>query len=214
KVVGEIHSIQDAARQGGQSELPAWPMIVLRTPKGWTGPTVVDGKPVENTWRAHQVPVTDFQAHPEHLKILEDWMKSYQPQELFDDQGKLVVVLAELAPKGEQRMSANPHANGGLLLKDLNIPDFREYALDISKPGNQTAESTRVLGKMLRDMMRQNADSANFRVFGPDETASNRLEALYEATSKIFMEPILSTDIDLSRDGRVMEVLSEHLCQG
>jgi len=217
-VLGEIRAIQEKARDGtgggAQSEIAAWPMIVMRTPKGWTGPKVVDGKPVENTWRAHQVPVMDFNGHPEHLKILEDWMKSYKPEELFDEGGKLAAELAEMAPVGNRRMGANPHANGGLLLKDLTMPDFREYALDITRPGTQTAEATRILGKMLRDVMEQNDDAQNFRVFGPDETASNRLEALYEATAKVFMEPILPTDENLAKDGRVMEVLSEHLCQG
>jgi xylulose-5-phosphate/fructose-6-phosphate phosphoketolase len=213
-VHAEIRAIQDAARAGDKSDAPVWPMIVLRTPKGWTGPKTVDGKPVEDTWRAHQVPVAEFQKHPEHLKILEDWMKSYKPEELFDKDGKLVAELAELAPKGDQRMGANPHANGGSLLRDLTMPDFRDYALKVPKPGTEFAESTRVLGKMLRDIMRLNTVSSNFRVFGPDETASNRLEALYEATSKVFMEPMLPTDEDLSKDGRVMEVLSEHMCQG
>jgi xylulose-5-phosphate/fructose-6-phosphate phosphoketolase len=188
-------------------------MIILRTPKGWTGPKVVDGKPVEGTWRAHQVPVTDL-AKPGHLKILEDWMKSYNPNELFDPQGKLVPELRELAPQGNRRMGANPHANGGILLKDLVMPDFREYAVKVPKPGTEIAEATRVLGQLLRDVMKQNADSKNFRVVGPDETASNRLDALYEVTSKVTMEPIVPTDEHLSRDGRVMEVLSEHMCQG
>jgi len=213
-VYSEIRAIQNAARAQGKSELPAWPMIVMRTPKGWTGPKIVDGKPVEDTWRAHQVPVADFQKNPEHLKILEDWMRSYKPQELFDQKGRLVTELAELAPKGDRRMGANPHANGGSLLKDLTLPDFRDYAVKVLKPGAEFAESTRVLGKMLRDIMKMNAQSMNFRVFGPDETASNRLEALYEATSKVFMEPTLPTDEGLSKDGRVMEVLSEHMCQG
>jgi len=213
-VLAEIRAIQDAARNGGKTELPAWPMIVMRTPKGWTGPKKVDGKPVEDTWRAHQVPVADFKGHPEHLKILEDWMKSYKPEELFDEEGKLVAELAELAPAGDRRMGANPHANGGLLLRDLTMPDFRDYALKMSKPGAEFAESTRILGKMLRDVMKLNRDARNFRVFGPDETASNRLEALYEATAKVFMEPTLPTDENLSTDGRVMEVLSEHMCQG
>jgi Phosphoketolase len=213
--LAEIRAIQDAARDdGGKAELPAWPMIVMRTPKGWTGPKKVDGKPVEDTWRAHQVPVADFKAHPEHLKILEDWMKSYKPEELFDKSGKFVAELVELAPKGDRRMGANPHANGGLLLKDLTMPDFRDYALKVPKPGTELAESTRILGKMLRDIMKLNADAKNFRVFGPDETASNRLEALYETTAKVFMEPTLPTDENLSPDGRVMEVLSEHMCQG
>jgi xylulose-5-phosphate/fructose-6-phosphate phosphoketolase len=213
-VLEEIRAIQDAARKGGKTELPAWPMIVMRTPKGWTGPKKVDGKPVEDTWRAHQVPVADFREHPEHLKILEDWMKSYKPEQLFDEEGRLVAELAELAPAGDRRMGANPHANGGLLLKDLTMPDFRDYALKMSKPGAEFAESTRILGKMLRDVMILNRDARNFRVFGPDETASNRLEALYEATAKVFMEPTLPTDENLSTDGRVMEVLSEHMCQG
>jgi len=213
-IVGEIHSIQAAARGGTSSGVPAWPMIILRTPKGWTGPKFVDGKPVENTWRAHQVPVADFASHPGHLKILEDWMKSYHAEELFDANGKLVPELAELAPKGDRRMGANPHANGGLLLRDLAMPDFRQYAVSVAKPGIEIAEATRVLGGFLRDVMKLNADSKNFRVFGPDETASNRLEALYETTDKIFMEPLLNTDEYLSKTGRVMEVLSEHLCQG
>ncbi|HXX44446.1 MAG TPA: phosphoketolase family protein [Candidatus Acidoferrales bacterium] len=213
-VIEEIHVIQSGARASGKSNLPAWPMIVLRTPKGWTGPKIVDGKPVEGTWRAHQVPVTDFTSHPEHLKILEDWMKSYRPEELFDANGKLVAELANVAPKGDRRMGANPHANGGLLLKDLVMPDFKEYAVEVSKPGTMIAEATRVLGVFLRDVMKLNAEAKNFRVFGPDETASNRLDALYQATDKEFMEPILPTDEHLSPQGRVMEVLSEHMCQG
>src|SRR6266702_450184 len=156
-------------------------MIILRTPKGWTGPKVVDGKPVEDTWRAHQAPVTDLASRPDHLKILEEWMKSYRPEELFDGSGKLIAELAELAPSGDRRMGANPHANGGLLLKDLVAPDFRDYAVAVSKPGQVVAEATRILGQFLRDVMKLNAEARNFRVFGPDETASNRLEALYEA---------------------------------
>ena len=213
-VVEEIHSIQEAARAGKSTGLPEWPMIVLRTPKGWTGPKVVDGKPVEGTWRAHQVPITDFASRPDHLKILEDWLKSYKPDELFDSNGKLVPELADLAPKGDRRMGANPHANGGLLLKDLAMPDFRQYAVAVPKPGTAIGEATRVLGKLLRDVMKLNAESRNFRVWGPDETASNRLDALYETTDKVFMEPILATDQHLSTTGRVMEVLSEHMCQG
>jgi xylulose-5-phosphate/fructose-6-phosphate phosphoketolase len=212
-IVEEIKAIQQKARAGQLDGLPAWPMIVLRTPKGWTGPKIVDGKPVEGTWRAHQVPVTDL-SKPEHLKILEDWMQSYQPKELFDDDGKLISELTELAPQGNRRMGANPHANGGILLKDLVMPDFREYAVKVPKPGTGIAEATRVLGKFLRDVMKHNADSKNFRVFGPDETASNRLDALFEVTNKVTMEPIEPTDEHLARDGRVMEVLSEHLCQG
>jgi xylulose-5-phosphate/fructose-6-phosphate phosphoketolase len=214
RVVEEIHSIQEAARAGNSTGLPEWPMIILRTPKGWTGPKIVDGKPVEGTWRAHQVPITDFASKPGHLKILEDWMKSYNPEELFDSNGKLIPELAELAPKGNRRMGANPHANGGLFLSDLAMPDFREYAVVVPKPGTEIHEATRVLGKLLRDVMKLNAETKNFRVWGPDETASNRLDALYEATDKVFMEPILATDENLSSNGRVMEVLSEHMCQG
>jgi xylulose-5-phosphate/fructose-6-phosphate phosphoketolase len=213
-VLEEIHTIQNDARTRRSSGLPVWPMIILRTPKGWTGPKIVDGKPVENTWRAHQVPVTDLASRPEHLKILEQWMKSYRPEELFDSKGRLIPELTELAPSGNRRMGANPHANGGLLLKDLVMPDFREYAVSVPKPGTEIAEATHVLGTLLRDVMKLNADARNFRVFGPDETASNRLDALYEATDKVTMEPILPTDEHLSTNGRVMEVLSEHMCQG
>ena len=213
-IIGEIRAIQNEARAGRATGEPIWPMMVLRTPKGWTGPKVVDGKPVEGTWRAHQVPVTDFASKPEHLKILEDWMKSYHPEELFDANGKLMSELAELAPKGDRRMGANPHANGGLLLRDLAMPDFREYGVSVAKPGTTFTEATRVLGGFLRDVMKLNLESKNFRVFGPDETASNRLEAIYQASDKIFMEPLLPTDENLSTTGRVMEVLSEHLCQG
>ena len=213
-IVEEIHSIQNAARASGKQTLPEWPMIVLRSPKGWTGPKSVDGKQVEGTWRAHQVPVSDLQQKPEHIKILEDWMRSYKPEELFDDHGKLVPELAELPPKGNRRMSANPHANGGLLLRDLVMPDFRKYAAEVKKPGTTEAESTRVLGGFLRDVMKLNAEAKNFRVFGPDETASNRLEALYQVTDKEWMEATLPVDEHLSRDGRVVEMLSEHMCQG
>lgn len=209
----EIHAIQKEARKGILMGVPRWPMIVLRTPKGWTGPKEVDGEPVENTWRSHQVPVANFEANPEHLKILEDWMKSYRAGELFDSSGRLKSELAELAPTGNRRMGANPHANGGLLLKELTIPDFRNYAVSVPKPGTSVAESTRILGRFLRDVVKLNAGSRNFRIFGPDETASNRLDAVYEATDKVFMEPLLPTDEHLSRDGRVMEVLSEHVCQ-
>ena len=214
-VLEEIRAIQEAARRGSNGvKLPVWPMIILRTPKGWTGPKEVDGKPVEGTWRAHQVPVADFVEKPGHLKILEDWMRSYKPEDLFDGSGKLMPELAELAPSGERRMGANPHANGGLLLRDLLMPDFREYAVEVSKPGTEFAESTRVLGRLLSDVMKQNETSKNFRVWGPDETASNRLDALFEATDKVFMEPLLPTDEHISTGGRVMEVLSEHMCQG
>ena len=213
QIVEEIHSIQDHARRVQDSPRPTWPMIVLRTPKGWTGPKTVDGKQVEGTWRAHQVPVDDLQK-PQHLKIVEDWMRSYRPEELFDKNGKLVADLADLAPQGDRRMGANPHANGGRLLRDLVMPDFRNYAAKVSKPGTEFAESTRVLGGFLRDVMKLNSESKNFRVVGPDETASNRLEALYEATDKEWMEPILPVDEHLSRHGRVLEMLSEHMCQG
>ena len=212
-IVTEIQAIQQKARAGQADSAPIWPMIILRSPKGWTGPKMVDGKPVEGTWRAHQVPVTDL-SKPGHLKILEEWMKSYQPKELFDEQGKLIPELRDLAPQGDRRMGANPHANGGILLKDLVMPDFRRYALQVTKPGTQVAEATRILGELLRDVMKLNASTRNFRVFGPDETSSNRLDALYEVTSKVTMEPIEPTDEHLSRDGRVMEVLSEHMCQG
>src|SRR5262249_21174786 len=180
----------------------------------WTGPKCVDGKPVEGTWRAHQVPVADLALKPEHLKILEEWMKSYRPEELFDESGKLIPELAELAPKGARRMGANPHANGGLLLKDLRLPDFWDYAVAVPKPGTVVAEATRALGQMLRDVMRLNREAANFRLFGPDETASNRLGAVFEVTDRTSTADVLPTDDHISPDGRVMEVLSEHMCQG
>jgi xylulose-5-phosphate/fructose-6-phosphate phosphoketolase len=213
-IVEEIRSIQDDARKTRKSGVPQWPMVVLRSPKGWTGPKFVDGKPVEGTWRAHQVPVADLQTKPEHLKILEDWMRSYRPEELFDEQGRLIPELADLPPKGDRRMSANPHANGGLLLRDLVMPDFRKYAVEVKKPGTSDSESTRILGNFLRDVMKQNLESKNFRVFGPDETASNRLEAIYKASPKEWLEPILAVDEDLSPNGRVLEMLSEHMCEG
>ena len=213
-IVDEIRSIQNKARTSGDLRRPIWPMVILRSPKGWTGPKMVDGKQIEGTWRAHQVPVADLQTKPEHIKILEDWMKSYRPEELFDQNGKLIPELAELAPVGDRRMGANPHTNGGLLLRDLVMPDFRKYAVGVFKPGTEYAEATRVLGGFLRDVMKLNAESKNFRVFGPDETASNRLEALYEVTDKEWMEPILPVDEHLSQRGRVVEMLSEHMCQG
>jgi xylulose-5-phosphate/fructose-6-phosphate phosphoketolase len=213
-VVEEIHSIQSDARSGNNAGVPEWPMIVMRSPKGWTGPKTVDGKPVEGTWRAHQVPVSDLQQKPAHLKVLEDWLRSYRPEELFDENGALFPELADLAPTGGRRMSANPHANGGLLLRDLVMPDFRKYAVNVAKPGTVEVESTRVLGGFLRDVMKLNLPSKNFRVFGPDETASNRLELIYEASPKEWLEPMLPVDEHLSRDGRVLEMLSEHMCQG
>jgi xylulose-5-phosphate/fructose-6-phosphate phosphoketolase len=191
---------------------PRWPMIVLRSPKGWTGPKVVDGKLVEGTFRAHQVPVTNPRGNPEHLRILEAWMRSYRPEELFDVKGAFVPELAALAPEGDRRMGANPHANGGRLLKDLDLPDFRSYAVRVEKPGASLAESTRILGGLLRDVMRRNPTS--FRLMGPDETASNRLDAVFEVTDRVSEAEILPTDEHVARDGRVMEVLSEHMCEG
>jgi xylulose-5-phosphate/fructose-6-phosphate phosphoketolase len=211
-VVEEIHGIQRAAREDGATERPAWPMIVLRTPKGWTGPKEVDGLPVEGTWRSHQVPMAEVRTNADHRRILESWMRSYRPEELFDADGALIAELAELPPRSYRRMSANPHANGGLLLRDLAMPDFRDYAVDVPAPGATSSEATRVLGTFLRDVMRRNMDT--FRVFGPDETASNRLGALLEVTDREWMAEILPGDDHLAPDGRVMEVLSEHQCQG
>ncbi|MQA87988.1 MAG: phosphoketolase [Streptosporangiales bacterium] len=208
----EIARIQDAARGGGLPDRPRWPMIVLRTPKGWTGPEEVDGLPVEGTWRSHQVPLAEVRTNPTHLAELEGWLRSYRPDELFDAAGEPVPGLRELPPRGERRMSANPQANGGELLRDLVLPDFRDYAADVPKPGTTFSEATRILGAFLRDVIR--ANPRNFRLFGPDETASNRLDAVFEATDRTWNAEFLATDEHLSRDGRVMEVLSEHLCQG
>jgi xylulose-5-phosphate/fructose-6-phosphate phosphoketolase len=213
-IVAEIRSIQAGARTKGFKTRPAWPMIVLRTPKGWTGPKVVDGLQIEGTFRAHQVPLSELAAKPKHIKILEQWMKSYKPAELFDKTGKLIPELADLAPKGERRMGANPHANGGVLLGDLKMPGFRDYAVAVPRPGTVVAESTRVMGAFLRDVMKLNWDSRNFRVFGPDETASNRLTALFDVTDRDATAEVLKSDDHVSPDGRVMEVLSEHLCEG
>lgn len=213
-VIAEIKEIQRKARSTGDSTRPRWPMIILQSPKGWTGPATVDGKQVEGSWRSHQVPVTDFTKVPSHVQLLEEWMKSYKPEELFDEQGTFRAELAELAPKGTRRMGSNPHANGGLLLRDLRMPDFREYAVTVSTPGVNEAEATRVMGKFLRDVMKLNMGSKNFRIMGPDETTSNRLDALFEVTERAFEGEIYSSDEHLSPDGRVMEVLSEHLCQG
>ncbi len=213
-VIGEIKAIHNEARNKGIARRPRWPMIVLRTPKGWTGPKEVDGLKTEDFWRSHQVPFAEMAEKPNHVKLLERWMKSYKPKELFDETGKLIPQLAELAPKGERRMGANPHANGGLLLKDLKIPDFRDYALKVPKPGQVTAEATRVMGALLRDIMKLNKEQGNFRVMGPDETASNRLGALFEVTNKTWMAETIPDDDHLSPDGRVMEILSEHTCQG
>ena len=214
KVLDEIKAIQQNARQNGFHKRPAWPMIILRTPKGWTGPKKVDGIPIENTFRSHQVPLTGFSENPEHLRLLEQWMQSYRPEELFDENGKLIDELAELAPTGERRMGANPHANGGTLLKALRIPNFRDYAVDMRQPATTIAEATRIMGDFLRDVMQANSDSRNFRVMGPDETASNRLTALFDVTDRVFTAETLDGDDHLSADGRVMEILSEHQCQG
>jgi xylulose-5-phosphate/fructose-6-phosphate phosphoketolase len=208
----DIRRIQSDARERGATGRPRWPMIILRTPKGWTCPKEIDGVPIEGTWRAHQVPVTEVRENPAHLKILERWLASYRPAELFDDQGRLVAELAELAPRGSQRMSANPHANGGELLRDLALPDFRDYAVDVPLPGGASHEATRVLGGFLRDVIAQNR--TNFRLFGPDETASNRLGDVFAVTDRVWEAERLPTDDHLAPDGRVMEVLSEHLCQG
>jgi len=212
-VCAEIEAIQDDARRNGVSRRPRWPMIVLRTPKGWTGPKRVDGEQVEGTWRSHQVPMGEM-GSAEHLKILEDWMKSYRPESLFDAAGAPVPELQKLAPNGARRMGANPHANGGLLLRDLRMPDFRAYAVAFDTPGVVFTEATRVMGKFVRDVMKLNMDSRNFRVFGPDETNSNRLGALFEVTDKTWLAETAPEDIQLSARGRVMEILSEHTCQG
>jgi xylulose-5-phosphate/fructose-6-phosphate phosphoketolase len=213
-VVADIKNIQSKARKNGFTERPRWPMIILRTPKGWTGPKEVDGLPVEGTFRAHQVPVTDIAQKPGHLKILEQWMKSYQAEELFDKKGRLISELANLAPKGEKRMGANPHANGGMLLRDLRMPDFRHYAVNVPQPGTVEAEATRIMGAFIRDMMKLNWDQRNFRVFSPDETASNRWTAVFEVTGRCSTADVIPIDDHVSPDGRVMEMLSEHQCEG
>lgn len=214
-VIGEIKAIQQEARTKGYSDRPQWPMIVLKSPKGWTGPKEVDGKKTEGSWRSHQVPLAEMASKPGHVQLLEDWMKSYKPEELFDSNGKLIAELAELAPKGDRRMGANPHANGGLLLRDLKMPKFADYAVDVQKPGTVMAEATRVTGRFLRDVMKLNQENQNFRIVGPDETASNRLDPVFEVTGREWMGSVLPEDDEhLSPDGRVMEVLSEHLCQG
>ncbi|MGZ8191047.1 MAG: phosphoketolase family protein [Methylococcaceae bacterium] len=210
----EIKAIQLQARSGEHITRPTWPMIIMRTPKGWTGPTSVDGRKTEGFWRSHQVPLANLAEKPEHISILERWLKSYRPNELFDDQGRPLPELLELAPTGRQRMSDNPNANGGILLRDLRLPDFRDYAVDVPAPGAVEAEATRVMGRFLRDVMKNNLDQGNFRIFGPDETASNRWDDILEVTSRVWMETILPEDTDLAQDGRVMEILSEHTCQG
>jgi xylulose-5-phosphate/fructose-6-phosphate phosphoketolase len=214
EVFSEIQEIQNQTRREGFKKRPLWPMIVLRTPKGWTGPKIVDGLEIEGTFRSHQVPVSEMASKPEHIKILEEWMKSYKPEELFDKDGRLINELAELSPVGNLRMGANPHANGGIFLKDLKMPDFRDYAVEVPKPGTVVAEATRIMGFFLRDVMKLNEDSRNFRVMGPDETASNRLDALFEVTDRVSTAKIFPNDDHISPDGRVMEVLSEHMCQG
>jgi xylulose-5-phosphate/fructose-6-phosphate phosphoketolase len=211
-VIGEIHAIQHRARVDGEESRPAWPVIVLKTPKGWTGPKVVDGLPVEGTWRAHQVPLDAARTNPGHLAQLESWMRSYRAEELFDAGGTLVPELARLAPDGDRRMGANPHANGGLLLRDLELPDFRSYAVAVEVPGGTEAENTRVLGGWLRDVIKANPSS--FRLFGPDETSSNRLDAVFDVTHRVFDGTIIDGDNHLAPGGQVMEVLSEHLCEG
>ncbi len=213
-VIAEIKSIQKEAREKGFTQRPHWPMIVMRTPKGWTGPHEVDGKQVEGTWRSHQVPLSELGSKPDHLQLLERWMKSYKPEELFDENGGLIPELRGLAPEGQRCMGANPHANGGLLMHDLKLPDFRKYALEIKESGTVTAESISAMGQYLRDIIRLNADRRNFRIMGPDETASNRLSAVFEATDRVTAGEIRSGDDHQAHEGRVMEVLSEHLCQG
>ncbi len=213
-IVLDIKAIQDNARNKNDSTRPIWPMLVLETPKGWTGPKEVDGKKTEGTWRSHQVPLEDLGTKPEHLALLETWLKSYKPDELFDSNGHLVANLCNLAPSGLKRMGSNPHANGGLLLKDLRLPDFQDYAVDVPKPGQVVAGATCEMGKLLRDCMKMNEKNQDFLVFGPDETSSNRLDALFEVTNRRFLGEIIEGDNHLSPDGRVFEVLSEHLCQG
>ncbi|MFH1283350.1 MAG: phosphoketolase family protein [bacterium] len=213
-VVDDIKTIQNNARTKGFQGRPRWPMIVLRTPKGWTGPKEVDGKKTEGYWRSHQVPFAELDTNPNHLRLLEDWLKSYKPEELFDAQGALRTELAELAPTGIRRMGANPHANGGALLKDLRLPDFRTYAVEFTQPGSVLKEAPRVMGGFLRDVMKMNSKQKNFRVVGPDEVNSNRLGALFEVTNRTWLGEILPEDDHLAPDGRVMEILSEHTCQG
>jgi xylulose-5-phosphate/fructose-6-phosphate phosphoketolase len=214
QAIAEIQRIQTNARRNGSLERPRWPMIILRSPKGWTCPKEIDGKRAEDSWRSHQVPMGDMQDNPGHVKILEQWMKSYKPEDLFDAHGRFKPELAELAPPRERRMSANPHANGGLLLRDLRLPDFRQYAIPLSQPGGVDAEATRVMGKFLRDVMKLNLESRNFRLFSPDENNSNRWQDALEVTNRAWMAQRFDYDDHLAPDGRVMEMLSEHQCQG
>jgi xylulose-5-phosphate/fructose-6-phosphate phosphoketolase len=213
-MLDRIAAIQKVAREAGSTDRPAWPMLIMRTPKGWTGPKFVDGKPVEGTWRAHQVPLDGVRTNPEHLHQLEEWMRSYKSEELFDEKGKFIAELADIAPKGRQRMGMNAHANGGLLLQPLTIPHFRDFALKIEGPGQTDGEATRVLGHWLHSVMQLNLERKNFRVFGPDETASNRIDEVEVGTGKAWMAETLPVDENLSETGHVMEVLSEHMCQG
>ncbi len=214
RAVREIRESQQNARQNGFTSRPMWPMIVLRTPKGWTCPPEIDGRPAEGSWRSHQVPLGSMHANQEHLNVLEKWMKSYRPEELFDENGRLQAEIADLAPVGQRRMGANLHANGGALLRDLNLPDFRNYAVDVPHPGQTVAEATRRQGNLIRDIFKLNADSKNFRVFSPDETASNRWGAVFEVTDRCSTAEIIESDDHVAPDGRVMEMLSEHQCQG
>ncbi len=214
RVIEEIRDIREGAKRQRRPTRPLWPMIILKTPKGWTCPKEVDGKKVEGFWRSHQVPLSDMAKNRTRLKLLDKWMKSYRPEELFDKDGSPVKAILEFAPPGHRRMSANPHANGGVLLKELRLPDFRHYAVDVPRPGSVRAEATRVMGRYLRDVVRLNQDHRNFRVFGPDETASNRLDPLFEATDRVWMAELFKEDENLAPEGRVMEILSEHTCQG
>ncbi len=214
KTIEEIRSIQSNARNNSDTTRPRWPMIVLKSPKGWTGPKVVDGLQIEGTFRAHQIPLLVDAEHPDHLKLLENWMKSYKPEELFDKSGRLLPELAELAPKGEQRMGANPHANGGLLLHDLIMPDFRKFAVEVPSPGSVEAADTHELGVFLREVINLNKEQRNFRIFGPDETLSNRLNSVFETTNRQWDARTKKNDEFLATDGRVMEMLSEHQCEG
>jgi len=213
-VIGEIRALQGVARETGSAVRPQWPMIVLRSPKGWTGPREVDGKMTEDHWRSHQVPFADLATNPKHITLLEDWLKSYRADELFDEEGRLLPELRELAPKGDRRMGANPHANGGLLLRDLRMPDFRNYAVDVPEAAVTIAEATRVLGDFIRDIAERNEEFKNFRLFAPDELASQRLQAAFEVTQRTWLGETLPHDDNLHPHGRVMEILSEHTCQG
>ena len=210
----EIRSIQQKARRPGMNEMPAWPLIILETPKGWTGPKEVDGVPVEDTFHSHQIPIVDFEDQPEHLEKLEAWLSSYQPHNLFDKEGRPAQSISALCPKGERRMGMNPHANGGKLLVPLRLPDFQQYAVEVPSPGETLAKGTKVLGTYLRDVFRENEAQKNFRLVCPDEINSNKLQDVFEVTGRAWQGPIQPTDAFLSRDGRVMEVLSEHNCEG